>query len=185
MVLSSWNDIHYIHRCEDLVLIKSIVKKIKPKVVVEFGTFQGGFAGEIAETIKGWNGILHTIDFKKFEMVDTVLSICKNITFHQCDILSEIDKISQLLLNDGTVMLYTDNGNKMKEIELYAPFLKKGDILGTHDYGTEVDPIIIEKMLKDWNFKQLYHEKFKAFEHPTDYPHSLTRFWIKGYIWAD
>lgn len=37
----------------------------------------------------------------------------------------------------GPVLFYTDNGRKLQELKLLLPYLKTGDVIGTHDWGEE------------------------------------------------
>lgn len=46
----------------------------------------------------------------------------------------------------GKVFFYTDNGNKVIELKAIAPICKPGDILGTHDFGTEVPFSMIDEL---------------------------------------
>lgn len=77
-------------------------------------------------------------------------------------------------------LLYTDNGNKVEEITRFAPLLKVGDMLGTHDYATEVPVDWVEPFLAELGFTQHRHGDFAALADPRYYPASLTRFWLKG-----
>jgi len=54
----------------------------------------------------------------------------------------------------GPVLFYTDNGNKVLEIKAMTGLCLPGDIIGTHDLGTEV-PIDIDKFLTDNGFQYL------------------------------
>jgi hypothetical protein len=40
--------------------------------------------------------------------------------------------------HNDPVLFYTDNGNKISELNALIPLLRPNDILGTHDFGTEV-----------------------------------------------
>jgi len=58
------------------------------------------------------------------------------------DILEDtasIGEVRMFIKNSAKgLCLFCDNGNKEKEVELYAPYLKQGDVLLVHDWGTEV-----------------------------------------------
>jgi len=51
-----------------------------------------------------------------------------------------------------------DNGQKSKEINVYAKHLVKGSILITHDWGVEINLLLIMKTLSKYQFQPLYHE---------------------------
>jgi hypothetical protein len=54
-------------------------------------------------------------------------------------------------------LLYCDNGNKIKEINMYAQYLNPNDLLGVHDWGTEV---FIEGIQETVTKENLQHTKF-------------------------
>lgn len=59
-------------------------------------------------------------------------------TFEQLDFLenqTNIDKIGQVIRNGGSTLLLCDGGNKVRELELFSPFLKTGDIVMAHDWA--------------------------------------------------
>jgi hypothetical protein len=57
--------------------------------------------------------------------------------FLQYDILTNekcITTIGSLIQNNGRTLLLCDNGDKVKEFNIYSKFLKKGDIIMSHDF---------------------------------------------------
>lgn len=178
------------HRYEDRALILDVIKAHQPALSVELGTAKGGFAAMLAETVGAWNGSVITVDMvmepgtkEKLEASYT------NIKVVQDDVLLSLDQRpgatwpfwKNLLARDGT-FLYCDNGNKMREIELYAPTMGQRALLGTHDYWTEVKPEWVEPFLANLGFVQHRHHDFAALAHPVDYPASLSRFWAREMI---
>ncbi len=57
-----YRGIRYVKCPFDYVIYQMILEEIKPDLVVEIGTFQGGGALYIADIISKWGGIVHTID---------------------------------------------------------------------------------------------------------------------------
>ncbi len=57
-------------------------------------------------------------------------------------------------------MIFCDNGDKLREVELYAKILKKGDLLLAHDHPGE------------WNVEDLSEETLSLLEpyRPEDFP---------------
>jgi len=66
---------------------------------------------------------------------------------------------------DGKVFFYTDNGNKILELRAIAPICQPGDILGTHDFGTEVPFSMIDEL------------ECKGFRHMNEYDNYLTEYY--------
>lgn len=59
-------------------------------------------------------------------------------TFHRLDFLKDaysIEYIGGVIRSPGTTLLLCDGGNKKKEFEIYAPFLKEGDVIMAHDWA--------------------------------------------------
>jgi len=54
------------------------------------------------------------------------------------DVLTFQQEIADILQHPGTSLLFCDNGDKPKEVELYSPYLKINDYLVVHDWGTEI-----------------------------------------------
>lgn len=73
----------------------------------------------------------------------------------------------------GPVLFYTDNGNKVAEIYAMMGLCLEGDILGTHDLGTEV-PLDIDNVLSQNGFKYL-----AEFDKYIDHYLCHQGFWIK------
>ncbi len=59
-------------------------------------------------------------------------------------------------LSEDPSLIYCDNGNKPKELEWYAPILRKGDVIAAHDFGREYhesdlpDLDDLERIESDW-----------------------------------
>jgi hypothetical protein len=78
--------------------------------------------------------------------IDRVDANIPNITYWKRDIIIN-DKMNEKVITElkdwrnlisGNVLWYTDNGYKMAELTGIVSLLKTGDIVGTHDLGTEV-----------------------------------------------
>lgn len=82
-----------------------------------------------------------------FDHVSKVLdgvgtSYIKCEIFNGLEFTKEFKSHLAKLLDDAVynlpVFVYCDNGSKVEELKYIAPLLKRGDIIGTHDYPTEV-----------------------------------------------
>jgi hypothetical protein len=173
------------HRYEDRALIVDVIRQHRPRQAVELGTAKGGFAALLAQTLKEWGGHAYTVE--KTPEPDVSASLAReydNLTVIHGDVLQRSPNDMFLpwieVLTRESVFLYCDNGNKMKEIELYAPILGPRALLGTHDYWTEVDPKWVEPFLADLGYVQHRHAEFEALADPVNYPASLTRFWTRA-----
>lgn len=194
MVLSEWNSLRDStvpamtcqHRSDDFALIKGVFEVLQPKTVIELGTDAGGLAAFFADIVAPWGGLVYTYDIhRKFNPL-LLGGAWPNIIFEEVDVLNNPGKVwARIAESEGPVLLYCDNGHKEKELELYAPWIEPGSVIGVHDFGTEVRPQFAYELLEDTHdMVPLCHEQFEALANEW-YPHSLTRFWMKPVIKFD
>lgn len=104
----------------------------KPAIVIEIGTGSGGFSSLLSHTISVYGGKLITMDTSSviscFQMHGRV------DRFFECDCF-KVDGFIRARMGDaGKCFLLCDGGNKEKEWNTFAPFLKPGDVIGVHDW---------------------------------------------------
>lgn len=122
-----------------------LIKKYDVKTFIELGTFMGGLTYEM---------MLHhpKLDICSFESTGCLHSKLRGRPeFCMRDIFSDttVEFISNVIKNtDGTVFLFCDNGNKIKEFWLYYPYLRDGDLVLVHDYPAEATPEFIVEVDK-------------------------------------
>lgn len=185
-VLTSWRGIHLQHRWEDLTLIANVMAAHRPQCVVELGTCEGGFAAFLADTVRPWGGRVVTYDIADMgahEVLRRLAAVVPNVEVRvECDVLNDLHVFGEItnLLSEPHSMLYTDNGHKERELELYAPHLGPHALLGTHDYQDEVRPEWVEPYLAGHGYAPHRHDEFAALAHPEHYPVSMTRFWTRA-----
>lgn len=165
------------HRWEDLALILEVLRGARPPVAVELGTATGGFAVFLAMTLGEWDGWVLTVDRQQSQRLE-LEAACSNLICLEADLFVPPPPrwVTVPLRNPGA-LLYCDNGNKLRELALYAPYLGERGLVGVHDYGTEVPPEQAEALMRVRGFAPWRHEAFEALAHPEHYPVSLTRFW--------
>lgn len=164
------------HRAEDMALIAEVVRAHRPRLMVELGTLAGGFAAFLADLATAWGGTVHTFDVTDEHLDRGILAAYPNLHFHREDALTDNPGLAGLVSLPGA-LLYTDNGDKEREIATYAPRLAVGSLLGTHDYDSQVRPVWAEPFLRGLGFEQHRHPDFEALASPPHYPISMTRFW--------
>lgn len=156
------------HEAEGISLIKDVISAFDPEVVVELGTKNGGFT-EILQSCTREDTCIYTFDNIKYRHS---LTFRDNVCFIVCDILSKpVDGIIKLLSSRNKTLMYCDNGDKTREFELYTKYLKKGDLLGVHDWNTEIFPDVVKPYLS--GFTSVRRLEFKELG-------LKTRFWKRG-----
>jgi cephalosporin hydroxylase len=147
-----------VHEAKAIPYIHDIIKKFNPELIIEFGTSWGGVTLILHET--NINTELHTYDIncprkpnKKF--------FNNSVIFHINDILSNpLEEIIDLCKDKRPKVLYCDNGNKIKEVKMYAKYLNVGDMLGVHDWNKEIVYDDVRDELK--SFENIQHELFET-----------------------
>lgn len=178
-MLSECKGHHCQHRSDDFPSIADIISPHRPKIIVELGTDEGGFSGFLADLVAPWGGSVYTFDIKaKFS--SSLLSDFHNLRFEQADVLTTAHRrVTDLVSHPGgTALLYCDNGNKQREVELYAPFLHVGSILGVHDYNTEIMESWVEPHVAALGYAKLGHAQMEALRNEW-YKEPMTRFWLR------
>ena len=155
------------HEIEAIPEIKRVVRKFKPELIIELGTYTGGMTYVFQETCPGVP--IHTFDDKDLIAPIDRKIYGKNVHFHVVDILTEPHSlVVKLCRKRIRKFIYCDNGNKVGEIWRYAYLLRSGDLLGAHDYGVEYELKNIWEALR--MFKPLEHRIFEK-------KGVTTRFW--------
>ena len=176
-MLSIYKGHHCQHRSDDWPDMAAIIEPHRPTTVVELGTDEGGFAGWLADLVRQWNGEVHTFDIlAKFK--PNLLGDFLNLRFHRGDVLTRSHPLVDSLISRPSVLLYCDNGNKKREIEMYAPLLQVGSLLATHDYNTEIMGSWAEPFVASLGFVKEGHERMEALRNEW-YPEPMTRFWVR------
>ncbi len=106
--------------------------------IVELGTGLGGLAVFLGLYAARNDCEMHTIDIEDSTSPKT-LDVLRSLGVKSWygDVLSDdrmINMIKSLISSDGASLLLCDDGNKVKEFNLYAPSLKVGDVIMAHDY---------------------------------------------------
>jgi hypothetical protein len=150
-----------VHEAAGLPIIEKLVINYNFSLILELGCGWGGLTYLFhyncpnAEIYAYDNG--RNIQHRK--------SFSQNVKFSTADILgvnhdTPLQSLVELCKDPRRKLLYCDNGNKIAEVKMYAIHLNKGDILGLHDWGTEIWRHSIEDVLKDFDD----HEVNKEFE---------------------
>lgn len=111
--------------------------------IVEIGTGHGGTSLFLASCIQGRGGKVLTID--RDRLMDngyagwSAAAAARDVSFLWGDAFDAhtVDKVREFI-REHRAMIFCDDGNKPREVNLYAHILKPGDLLYAHDYGGEI-----------------------------------------------
>lgn len=130
---------------------------------IELGTMHGLTTIYLGVAMALRDGSVVSYDIKELKPAK-IHNVAKNlpIKFPHADVLNDlltIEIIRRLISNDHT-LLFCDNGNKEREVELYARYLGQFSVLLAHDCWTEVKPENIQPHLT--GFEPYHHEVAEA-----------------------
>lgn len=155
---------------------KKIIREFNPNMIIEFGTYHGGFTKYLAMWFPRIP--LYTIDIVRMvspKLEQYFRDKCGNVTMITTNQLFKNDFLIPTLVNAPVKkFLFCDNGYKIEEVCTYAGYLRPGDMLGIHDFGTEVLPDDVMHILKEFDEHPLNRELEKP-------GFSELRFFIKKY----
>ena len=127
-----------------------------PRVIVELGTGSGAFSCYLATYCYLTRARFFTFDIHRKG------SVTKRVNYRSLGLIHRLggryyprnifhestqQLIRRLTHGRGTALIYCDNGDKAREIQLYAQLLKGGDFIGAHDYGSEIVPEDVKVLL--------------------------------------
>ena len=138
---------------EAVVLWESFLNKVGFSRIIEFGTYKWGMSVFFQLYCIQKKAEFYTYDNKWYHLCHLGRALGTKKHFTEVDIFSIEKEIGEIIAREGTTIVYCDNGDKPRELAVFSKYLKKGDFIVTHDYGTEV----LE----------------------TDIPKGLTRIWLE------
>lgn len=133
----------------DLYIWEHFLNENKANALIELGTAQGGFSWFLKSQCDGRGMAFHTFDCidpridelnQIFGQPNERLPFPDLEEFRTIDILEETDFFQHLFNIYETVILFCDNGSKIKEVnEIASPYLISGDFLVAHDWNIEIE----------------------------------------------
>lgn len=139
-----------VHEEDSIETTQKIVEVFSPDLIIELGTSWGGFTLVLHEACP--SAELHSFDRPDPpRAVDRRDLFGKNVHFHNNDIL--LDNFAFLINlcgDDRRKLLYCDNGNKIVEALRYGGCLNNGDMIGVHDWGSEISYDKIKDLVENF-----------------------------------
>lgn len=113
----------------DLVFLKYFLSNVIIDHIIELGTGYG-------ESSRLFSQYAPTVTF---DIVDKRLFKSTPAAFVKLDILNEPWPVFDLIVASGRVMLFCDNGDKPREFDLFAPYIRPGSFILVHDFPKEIN----------------------------------------------
>lgn len=138
-------------------VFSKLLEKMRPQQIIEIGTFKGGLT-----CLLGLYGLIHRCDVYTFDSGTARTYAHNSIPHHAFDMLSieflpydvftRVGEIGEQLIQlNGPTLLLCDGGNKPREFNTFAKYLKPGDVIMAHDYSRSPDHFE-EEQKKRWRW---------------------------------
>ncbi len=141
----------------------------------EFGTWAGITSMYLGMAMRIRGGKLFTFDIGDFRPKRIKIAWLDNMTFVRENVLEPdsrvLDFIKKIISTPKTLVFF-DNGNKIKEVSMYAQYIIPGSGFLVHDWNNEIKISDIQKTLDENNFVMEY-------ENAAEFLHSHLRFFRK------
>ncbi len=138
---------------ESFQLWELLLNKGSFKRIIELGTWQGALSLYFALYSIEQNMDFYTYDNKDYYPSPLKKFINFDQYFQRLDIFSYEHMIAGLISKPERTLLFCDNGNKIREFNTFAPYLKSNDIIGVHDWDAEISLEDIKETCEKYNLK--------------------------------
>jgi len=109
--------------------MKTLLELEDPATIIEIGTYNGGLTTLLTD-IKP-DVTIHTFDISPIPE-----NLPKTAFPHQKDVFQYKSEIIKLIRRHGKTILFCDGGDKVREFNEFAPYLKEDDCILGHDFAT-------------------------------------------------
>ena len=106
--------------------------------LIEFGTYKGGLSIFFLLWSLQRKSKFYTYDNMTHKLSRIAYYLHLPEYFKKLDIFECEEEIGKLIKLPGQTIIFCDNGDKPKELKVFSKYLKVGDIIGVHDWLTEV-----------------------------------------------
>jgi purine-nucleoside phosphorylase len=160
---------HFIY--EDLIIsqvpnikvyFEKLFNELKPKQILEIGTFDGGLTlmmRDILDEINLSSTTIRTYDLndqKRLKSKNRNIEILtENLFSYSYSELEKEDVVKEFIQRNGRTIVLCDGGSKKNEFRLLSKFLKLDDIIMAHDYAPNENYFNQHINNKIWNWLEI------------------------------
>lgn len=163
----------FFHNYDAIHLFEIVFKNYRPARVIELGTGPGGSGCLLKLLCMNHGATFYTYD-KRVRLADTAVEKLVELrqNFRNKDFLepSTISEIGKLIGARGRTFLYVDDSAGRAIFNTYGKFLKTGDVLGCHDWRSDIRPKDVEDAERRYNLTPILRD-------------SLRRYWTRQNFW--
>ena len=141
-------------------LWERVLRSFPFKRIIDLGTWHGGLSLYFYLFCLEREAEFYTFDVRNKCFGNRLMEITNFYNhFELLDIFQNIEKIGSLITKQGLTILFCDNGNKPREFNTFAPYLKKDDIIAVHDWLTEIFPENIKDACEKYNLQEIFSKE--------------------------
>lgn len=156
------------HSWAEAFFLDQILYAYRFDSLIELGTAAGGLSLMFGVHALRTGARAVTFDVRREPLADTykVLKPLLPLDFYQLDVLTPHPRALRIIkryINRGRTLLYCDAGggrkDKPRQIRLYAPLLKPGDVIMAHDLGIEIQRKDVDDMVEECDLKPFHQDE--------------------------
>jgi cephalosporin hydroxylase len=118
------------------------IEHYRPARIIELGTYTGGLS--LALGVHAWMIGAAVVTYDRMSPNEQIAPLAKllGIEYRTCDLYAPDTQadIARRICDPGVTYLLCDGGDKNRELALFMPHLKPGDVIAAHDYDVYGDP---------------------------------------------
>lgn len=132
----------------DFQLWEQFLSKTNFARIIEIGTYRWGMSLFFWLWCKTKGAEFYTYDVKSFPATRVIRDLGITTQFRLADVFTIKEEIGNLIGRSGITIVFCDGGDKPKELRTFSHYLKQGDFIVVHDWGTEVKRNDVPRTLK-------------------------------------
>lgn len=121
-----------------VALWEGVLSEIEFARIIEIGSYKWGMSLLFHLFCLQKKAEFYTYDVSKFNPPRAVRETGVTKHFRRADVFEIEEEIIGHIRKPGVTILYCDGGNKQRELDTFSKYLKHGDYIAVHDWGTEV-----------------------------------------------
>lgn len=151
------------HSYMAIYVLENVLNIYQPAKIVEFGARWGGTTSFLGVWAVANNKQFLSVD-RTSDLRETSQRLLKqlssNVNLQYMNVFSpECFEYIKNWLKEEKCLIYCDNGDKLRELEIYSELLQPGSIIACHDYTTAVQESAVKDMIVTKNLKPLLTNK--------------------------
>lgn len=151
-----------------LLIWEKIFNENKFNSIIELGTWYGGLSLYLYlqslrqhATFQTYDNVHWIDDYNVIKELDEIIKFTDHIIFR--NVFELENSIKLMLEKSGQTLIFCDNGNKVKEFLMFSKYMKKGDIIGVHDWNKEIRLTDIDQLIDSKKLIPFYEQQCDEF----------------------